>query len=218
MSQDIQEITSGSVDILTRRNAMKTGAAVAGGLALAGGASGNVVAVAKDPNEGGSGGSTSPVDMFLKLDGIDGEGAAREHRGEIEVLSWSWGASQSGSLHRGRGGGAGKVDIQDLVILKSVDKATPKLYQACATGRHIPSGKLTLRKAGGDEAIEYLTIDFETTLITSVDFGGSVGESQTETITLNFAEFRMTYTEQEADGSAGEETSFGWDIQRNVET
>jgi type VI secretion system secreted protein Hcp len=54
------------------------------------------------------------VDMFLKLDGIDGESEDDAHKGEIDVLAFSWGMTQSGSMHIMQGGGSGKVSVQDM--------------------------------------------------------------------------------------------------------
>ena len=56
------------------------------------------------------------VDMFLKLDGCDGESADSEHADEIDVLAFSWGMTQSGSMHTGGGGGSGKVNAETFEI------------------------------------------------------------------------------------------------------
>ena len=66
------------------------------------------------------------VDMFLKIDDVKGESHGREaHKDEIDVLAWSWGMTQSGIDARGTGGGAGKVNVQDLTFTKYVDTSTP---------------------------------------------------------------------------------------------
>src|SRR6266542_976170 len=91
------------------------------------------------------------VDFFLKLEGVDGESADSKHKGEIDVESWSWGESQSGTHGAGGGGGAGKVSMQDFHFVMKVNKASPKLMLACATGQHIKEATLTCRKAGKDQ-------------------------------------------------------------------
>ena len=88
------------------------------------------------------------VDMFLKLDGIKGEASDDKHKGEIDVLAWSWGASQSGTMHVGQGGGGGKANFQDLSVTKWVDKSSHALLKAVATGQHVKEAMLTVRKAG----------------------------------------------------------------------
>ncbi|HYN78560.1 MAG TPA: type VI secretion system tube protein Hcp, partial [Lamprocystis sp. (in: g-proteobacteria)] len=72
------------------------------------------------------------VDMFLKLEGVTGESQDKTHTGEIDVLAWSWGLSQSGTFHTGGGGGAGKVNVQDLSFTKYIDKSSPNLMLYCS--------------------------------------------------------------------------------------
>src|SRR6201996_3317776 len=124
------------------------------------------------------------VDIFLKLDPIKGESLDDKHKDEIDILSWSFGESQSGTFHSGSGGGAGKGNVQDLHFTHFVDKATPELFKVCAKGTHIPKGTLTIRKAG-DKPLEYLKIDMEEVLVSSVSTGGSHGEDRlTENVSL----------------------------------
>ena len=88
------------------------------------------------------------VDMFLKLDGIEGESKDAKHAGEIDIESFAWGMAQTGSGHRGTGSGTGKVDVHDITITKVVDKSSPSLMLACANGKHIAKGSITVRRAG----------------------------------------------------------------------
>src|SRR5438128_11888840 len=128
------------------------------------------------------------VDYFLKLKGIDGESADAKHKGEIDVESWSWGESQSGTGHFGGGSGAGKVQMQDFHFVMKVNKASPKLLLACATGQHIKEATLTCRKAGKDQQ-EYLKFKFNDLLISSYQTGGS-GHSDvvpTDQISFNYS-------------------------------
>ena len=157
------------------------------------------------------------VDQFIKIGDIEGESQDDAHSGEIAVLAWSWGMSQSGSMHSGTGGGAGKVSIQDVSITKYVDKATPILMKACSDGTQFPEAKLTVRKAG-TEPLEYIIITMTNVIITSVSTGGSGGEDQlTENTTINFAEVTVDYQPQAADGSPdGGAITYGWNIAANV--
>ena len=98
------------------------------------------------------------ADMFLMLDGIKGESSDDKHKGEIDIESFSWGLAQQGSGQRGTGSGTGKVDVHDINITKKVDKSSPTLQLACANGKHIAKGKITLRKAG-ENPLDYLTFD-----------------------------------------------------------
>ena len=156
------------------------------------------------------------VDMFLKLEGIKGEAKDEKHEGEIDVLAWSWGMSQSGTSHMGGGSGAGKVNIQDISVTKYVDKGSAALMMHCATGKHITNGMLFVRKAG-EKPLEYIKIKIEDIMVSAVSTGGSGGEDRlTENVTLNFSKFKVEYQEQKADGSGVPGGEFGYDIKKNV--
>jgi type VI secretion system secreted protein Hcp len=157
------------------------------------------------------------VDMFLELKGIDGETQddSFSKKKAIDVLAWSWGMSQSGSFHTGGGGGAGKVNIQDISVTKWVDLSSPLLMLYTSNGDHIPEGTLTVRKAG-KTPLEYIVIKMEKIMVTSVSTGGSGGEDRlTENITLNFARCEMKYVEQKDTGAKGTVKEYKWDIAAN---
>ena len=157
------------------------------------------------------------IDAFLKLDGIKGESIDKDHGEEIQILAWSWGMSQSGTTHMGSGGGAGKANVQDISITHYVDSASPNLMKACCKGDHIKTATLTFREAGG-EKLEYLVIDLEQVMVTSVSIGGSGGEDRfTENFTLNFAQVGLDYQPQKEDGAKdGGVIEFAADIPANV--
>src|ERR1051325_10123519 len=114
------------------------------------------------------------VDYFLKIDGIEGESRDLKHKGEIELEAFSWGAANEGGAAAGGGGGAGKVHVQDLHVTKKLDKASPLLFLACATGRHIKSAVLTARKALKEQQ-EFLVVKLNDLLVSSYQTGGSGG-------------------------------------------
>ena len=97
-----------------------------------------------------SGIAFADVDMILKIEGIEGESVIQDHEYEIDVLAWSWGIAQSGSLHVGGGGGAGKADVQDVSLTKYIDKASVDLMLNCLKGEHFKEAVLTVRKSGVD--------------------------------------------------------------------
>ena len=157
------------------------------------------------------------VDMFMKLGAIKGESQDSVHKGEIDVLAWSWGASNSGTTHVGGGGGSGKVNVQDISFTKWVDSASGPILQACCLGTHIPDATLTVRKAGGTP-LEYIIIAVTEILVTSISTGGSGGEDRlTENVTLNFAEFKYKYVPQNKDGTAGSPATFNYNIATNAQ-
>ncbi len=155
------------------------------------------------------------VDMFFKIDGIAGESRDDKHKGEIDVLAWSWGMSQSGTTHMGTGGGAGKVNVQDLSFTKYIDKATPNLMLFLSNGKHIKEATLTVRKAG-ETPLEYYVLKLTEVMVTSLTTGGSGGQDRlTENVTLNFAKYELDYKPQKADGSGDAAVKVGWNIAEN---
>jgi type VI secretion system secreted protein Hcp len=162
-------------------------------------------------------------DIFLHIEGVKGESADDAHKDDIDVLSWEWGMTQSGTTHKGTGGGAGKVQVRDLAIIKYVDKATPNLVKACCNGKHFSKALLTVRKAG-EQPLEYLKIKMEKVLITAVDSGTGVEANGSdeddrlrEKVSLNFAKMEVEYTPQKEDGSGDAAVTIGWDIAANKE-
>lgn len=157
------------------------------------------------------------VDAFLKLGDLKGESPVEGHKDEIQVLSWNWGMIQGGTTHRGTGGGAGKVDVQDINIVKYVDTASPNLALACCNGKHYDKATLTIRKAG-EKPLDYLVITLNDLIVTSVMPGGSSGEENiTENITLNFAKFKYSYQPQDNKGAkAGGAVEVEYNIAENV--
>jgi type VI secretion system secreted protein Hcp len=153
------------------------------------------------------------IEYHLKLDGITGESTATKHSGEIEVHSWSWGASNPTSTS-GTGLSAGKVSISDLNITKPVDKASAKLLELCCTGKHIATGVLSCSKSTGDKNPgDYLTIKMTEIHISSFNSGGSTGDSVgSESVSLAFAKFTYEYKAQDKDGSLKTAGTASWDV------
>ena len=153
------------------------------------------------------------VDYFLKIDGIEGESQDDKHEGEIDIESFSWGATQSGTIAVGGGGGAGKVSMQDFHFAMGVNKATPILFLACAQGDHIKNAILTCRKAGKEQQ-EFLKITMSDVLVSSFQTGGSgAGDVvPTDQISLNFAKIEVEYKEQDATGKLMGSTKKWFDL------
>lgn len=155
-------------------------------------------------------------DIFAKLGDIKGESADAKHKDEIEVLSFSWGLTNSGSTTAGGGGGAGKATFQDISIVHKIDKASPLLMQACATGAHLKEATITHRKAGKDQQ-DYLIVKLNDIIITGVTDGDASGQGGSETISLAFAKIDLEYKPQKADGSLDAGIHFKFDLKANKE-
>ncbi len=153
------------------------------------------------------------VDYFLKLDGIEGESKDSKHGNEIDLQSFSWGATQTGSHAFGGGGGSGKVQVQDFHFVMKNCKASPKLFLACAEGEHIKKGVLICRKAGKDQQ-EFLKVTMSDLLISSYQTSGSSAgdEVPNDQVSLNFSKIEFEYKDQKADGTLGGTTKAGYDL------
>ena len=156
------------------------------------------------------------IDYFLKLDGITGESADSKHKGEIEVLSFSFAESHMGPTGIGGGGGAGKVEMSDFSFTARTSKASPQLFQHCASGKHIKQALLTVRKAGQSQQ-EYLKIKLNDVLVSAYALDGDVDEGQLhDAFSLNFVKLSYDYAAQKADGSLDAPVHAGWDTLKNV--
>jgi type VI secretion system secreted protein Hcp len=151
------------------------------------------------------------ADIFLKLGDFKGESQDTKHKDEIELLSWSWGVSQTGSMQYGSGGGTGKATFNDFSITHYVDKASPVLMKACATGEHIKEATITARKAGKGQQ-EFLIFKFADIVITGVHPSGSGGDGPTESVTLQATKYDVEYKPQKPDGSLDAGVKFGYDV------
>jgi len=158
-----------------------------------------------------------PFDAFLKIDGMPGESTDDKHKDWIEVLSYSWGASQLASATASSAGGATaeRANFQDFSIVKTLDKASPKLALACADGTHIKEVTIELCRAGGDK-VKYMEYKMSDCIISSVSVGGGGGGEPTESLTFNYGKIEWTYVQQKrADGSGGGQVAAGWDLEKN---
>ncbi len=153
------------------------------------------------------------IDYHLKIDGIQGESQHSKHKDEIDILSWSWGATNPVTIV-GTGMSAGKVSMSDLTISKRVDKSSPKLLALNVTGAHKDSAILTASKStGGKSPEDFLTIKLTEVYVASYQIGGSHGEDVgSESLSLAYGKIEYDYKQQDAKGvlkSAGE---VGYDL------
>src|SRR5262245_4016678 len=156
-----------------------------------------------------------PSDIFAKIGDIKGESQDAKHKDEIEGLSFSWGVTNPApAVGPGGGGGTGKATFQDLSIVHRIDKASPKLLEACATGKHLPEATITHRKAGKGQ-LEYLIVKLNDVIITAVQHGGGTADTGSESVSLAFAKVAFDYKPQKADGSLDAAVHFGYDLKAN---
>jgi type VI secretion system secreted protein Hcp len=158
------------------------------------------------------------VDYFLQIDGIAGESTNAKHKGAIDLLSWSWGETNSGPHGGGGGGGAGKVTFQDLHFAAPVSKASPALFLACATGQHFKEAKLSAQRGAGKAVGDFLTWTFSDVLVTSYQSGGTetADAPPIDSVSLNFSKAQISYKAQRPDGSLDAPITAGFDAKTNT--
>jgi type VI secretion system secreted protein Hcp len=157
------------------------------------------------------------ADIFAKIGDIKGESLDAKHKDEVEVLSWSWGVAQSGSISPGPGQAQGKAKFNDFNFTHHMDKASPVLLKACATGAHIKEATITVRKAGKEQH-EFLIIKMNDVLITGVGMNNSGAAAATvEDVAMQFAKVDLEYKAQKADGTLDAGIHFKYDIKTNKE-
>ncbi len=155
------------------------------------------------------------ADCFLKIDGIAGESSDAKHKDEIEVLSFGWGAAQSGTAAAGGGKGTGKAQFQHFSFALRTQRASPLLMLACATGQHLKSATLTVRRAG-KQPFEFLTITFTDVLVASFQEAAHEGQPLLlEEVALAYGRIEVAYRPQSAAGKAAAEVKAGWDLKAN---
>ncbi|MFM0340890.1 Hcp family type VI secretion system effector [Paraburkholderia fungorum] len=157
-------------------------------------------------------------DIFLKIDGINGESLDDRHKDEIEVLTWDWEILQDSTMHAGSGGGAGKATVKDLTFEHSIDRASPNLMKYALTGKHIDQAVLVMRKAGGNP-LEYLKLTMSDVIVTRVRPSGTRNDAERsrEVVSLSFSKIKQEYVVQNAQGGSGGAVTASFDIKGNKE-
>jgi type VI secretion system secreted protein Hcp len=136
------------------------------------------------------------VDYFLKLEGIKGESQDDKHKDEIDVLSFSWGVSQTGTFAHGGGGGEGKASFHDFHFTTKVSKASPTLFLDCASGMHIKEAVVVGETSSGVDrgASQFLKYTFSDVIISSYQDAGNEGGDVVDSAALSYASVKVEGT------------------------
>jgi type VI secretion system secreted protein Hcp len=154
------------------------------------------------------------TNLYLKLDGIDGESLDQDHVGWIELTGWSFGAHNAATFAVNQGGQAKQAQFTPFNVQKHCDKSSPILAKNVASGKHIHSGIVSCMKLNGDARVEYLKYEFKDLMVSSVvGTCGAQDDHVSESIDLVFAEFKMEYKLQNDKGSAAGTVDMGFNIQ-----
>lgn len=138
--------------------------------------------------------------IFLKLTGINGEATHANFVNQIVVTSFSEGVSNASSL----GGGGSVPQFSKLTITKSLDTASPVLYEDCATGAPITQAVLSCVEVttAGDKL--FYTITLNNVTVTGVQTAGAGGGGSSrpeETVTLSFTAIKWKYQQLDGNGN-----------------
>jgi type VI secretion system secreted protein Hcp len=155
------------------------------------------------------------VDYFLKIDGIQGESRDVKHKGEIELESFFWGETNPVIPTGGGGGGVGKVQVEDLHVVMKMSKASPLLFLACATGKHMKEAVLTARRALKAQQ-EFLIFKLTDLLVSSYHTSAGTDSAPMDQVAFNFSRIQLEYRPQKPDGSLDTPVKAGWDVKQNV--
>lgn len=169
------------------------------------------------PNAGSLSGGTfinnNQVDIFLKLDGIKGESTSSKHKDEIELLSFSWGATQTAIPSGGSGGSnrAAKTNFASFDLTKELDASSPKLFSTLALGKHVADGELTIRRAGGNQATLF-SMKFADLMIDKFNHGDNKTGALTENVGFNFSKVEVSYYPQSSQGKSASPITAKYDL------
>jgi len=156
--------------------------------------------------------SASAVDMFIKIEDIDGESTDKDHNSWIDVLSFNYGHSRI--VSDPGTGSTGGANFQDIVFVKDVDKSSPKIAEAVVSGKNIPLVEFELVTTFSDGSrATYYQYELKNVLITSWSTSGDADDRPTESFSLNFEEFKVTYTEFDESGTSKGKVEATWKVE-----
>lgn len=157
------------------------------------------------------------VEILMKIPGVDGEALTKGHEKEIELGSFSMGASNPSNVTAGTGSGAGKVDLSNISVQKQLDLASAKLFQQCCAGKHFDEATIVCREAGGDAPVEYWTVKLKEVYIDNISWGASSGGGKpSESVSISFAQISFDYYSQDEKGAKKDKMSGGWNVKQNA--
>jgi type VI secretion system secreted protein Hcp len=159
------------------------------------------------------------TNIYLKLEGVDGESIDEGHEQWIELESFKWNVKNDASFATGQGGQATQGHVDKITVDKICDNSSVTLFKNCTTGKHIPEGTISCLKLDGDTRIEYMNVHLKDIMVSKVDWNGRGDEAVLhETVELEFAEFKKTYYVQKDSGGKGDPIDFGFHRQTSKAT
>lgn len=156
------------------------------------------------------------IDTHIKFDGVEGESQHESHKGEVEVLAWSWGVTNASQIGGG-GSGKGKAQPGDFTFTHMFDKASPVLAKKCAQGLHFPTVTLTSRKSGEGQK-DFLVVTMKEVFITGAHPAASSDGGIVENISLSYGDITFDYKPQDEKGGLGGSVKWEWNVKTTAIT
>lgn len=156
------------------------------------------------------------TDYFLQIDSIVGESTDGNHRDWIDVNSFSWGVSNSGSVVSG-GGSSGSPVFSPFSWTQNLDMSVPSLFVGVASGDYYRNATLDVQRTDGRSADVFFRMSFDNVLLTRLNINGA-GDLPGVAAAFDYSKITMTYWPQNANGSLGNPVVGGWDLTINEPT
>lgn len=153
---------------------------------------------------------------YIKFDGVNGEAQDKDHKNWSDILSFQQAISQPGGGATGPTRRRGDVVMADIIVVKELDKASPKLAESICKGKIFPIVEIHVTASTTDAGrVTYYAYELKNVMVTSYDISGS-GQSEdvpTETFSLNFEEIKVTYTEVDQAGASKGNVEYTWRVE-----
>lgn len=160
-------------------------------------------------------GASSGYEVHLDLVKIQGESNSTAHPNEIEIVSFSWGLSNTAVRSaQGDSTKGGKASVGEISLVKHTDKSSPGLFLAVTGCQTFPTATISLSKStGGKKPEDYFVIKLTNAYVSSLHFSSPSAEGLgTETLTLNFQKINMDYRQQNTMGILVSAASATYDL------
>ncbi len=153
---------------------------------------------------------------FIKFDGVDGETKDKDHKAWSDLLSFSQGIHKPGGGATGQTRRRGDTVMEDVQVVKELDKSSPKLAESVCNGKVYPKVLIDFTASYTDQGrVTYLSYELKNVSVSAYNFSG-VGQSDlvpTESISLNFEEIKVTYIENDSQGKKKGNVEYSWKVE-----
>lgn len=154
--------------------------------------------------------------IFLKLGDIKGQSKDKDHKDWINISTYGYGITMNIGAGAGQVRQAGRASFGDIQITKLMDKASPSIAEAAASGQHFKTAEIeSMSAAGGDKRSKLIKITLENVHITTLQHDGQDNEVAKEKIGLSYGKIKWEVTTTKPDGSEDAPVRAGWDRDEN---